>query len=58
MLVLPSDERLNQSGHVAIESADSSIDGFTDEKAGQSAAHTVALEVDAPRFSDLYFSTI
>ena len=47
-----------QSGAVTVESADPSIYGFTDWKAGQGATHTVALEVDAHKFFDLYFATI
>ena len=47
-----------QSGHVAIESADPALYGFTDWKAGQGETHTVALEVDADKFYDLYFATI
>lgn len=47
-----------QSGHVAIETADSTIYGFTDWQAGQGAPHTVALEVDAAKFFELYLKTI
>ena len=47
-----------QSGSVTVESADPSIYGFTEWKAGQGETHSVALEVDAPKFFDLYFATI
>ena len=47
-----------QSGHVAIETANPAIYGFTDWKAGQGATHTVALEVDAAKFFELYLKTI
>ena len=47
-----------QSGHVAVEIHDPAIYGFTDWKAGQGATHTVALEVDADKFFDLYLKTI
>ena len=49
---------LYQSGHVSVETADPKIYGFTDWKAGQGTTHTVALEVDAQKFFDLYFATI
>ncbi len=47
-----------QTGFVSIESADAALYGFTDWKAGQGETHTVALEVDAQKFFDLYFATI
>ncbi len=47
-----------QSGHVAIETNDAAIYGFTAWNAGQGETHTVALEVDADRFFELYFATI
>ena len=47
-----------QSGHVAVETANPAIYGFTDWKAGQGETHTVALEVNAQKFFDLYFATI
>ena len=47
-----------QSGHVAVETANPAIYGFTNWKAGQDATHSVALEVDADKFFDLYFATI
>lgn len=47
-----------QSGHVAIETANPALYGFTAWKAGQDARHTIATEVDATKFFDLYFATI
>ena len=47
-----------ESGHVAIETRDPAIYGFTDWKAGHGTTHQVALEVEAARFFDFYFATI
>lgn len=47
-----------QSGHVAVETNDTARYGFTNWKAGQVDTHTVALEVDAVKFFDLYLKTI
>lgn len=47
-----------QSGQVEVENADPQHFGFTAWKAGQGAAHQVAVGVDADKFFDLYFHTI
>ncbi len=47
-----------QTGAVSVETANPALHGFTDWQAGQGETHTVALEVDAAKFFDLYFATI
>ena len=47
-----------ESGSIAIETADAATYGFTDWKTEQGGAHTVATQVDAQKFFDLYFAMI